>query len=480
MNRPARAPCSAMFMQEITAGTLRPLAHTRWPIAEAGAAMELMRSTRHIGKNVLVMPPLAGGLLRPDRTYLITGGLGGIGVVVAAWLAERGAGVIVMNGRRPPDPAATEAIESLRRRGADIRVELADVTQPAAVDAMLARMDAEMPPLAGVIHSVGVLSDGALGNQTWERFEQVLWPKVLGAWHLHRVTLDRELDLFVLFSSITGVLGNSGQGNHAAANAFLDQLAAYRRSLGLPGQSIAWGAWSGLGEAEEQRERIERQLSASGTGWISAQQGLEAFDSLVRRDLTSSMVAAVDWQVFSENFEDAPKFLEDVLPGRSESDEARAAPSSADLMSELGQRAALEREGLMVSFLRGELQAVLRMPAAPSPDVGFFELGMDSLMSVEFRNRLNRALSGEHVLSSTAVFDYPNISSLGRPTWLRNLPGPCRTMAPFHLKRMQSCTADSMRQPGRRKLPSSGWPAASPAHPTSQPSGRCWKRGKLR
>jgi NAD(P)-dependent dehydrogenase (short-subunit alcohol dehydrogenase family) len=212
------------------------------------------------------MPPVAGGRVRPDRTYLVTGGLGGIGVVVAEWLTDRGAGVIVLNGRRPPDPEAREAIEALRQRGVDVRVELADVTRPAEVDAMLARMDADMPPLAGVIHSVGVLSDGALGNQTWERFEQVLWPKVMGAWHLHRTTLDRNLDLFVLFSSITGVLGKSGQANHSAANSFLDQLAGYRRSLGLPGQSIAWGAWSGLGEAEEQRERIERQLETFGVG----------------------------------------------------------------------------------------------------------------------------------------------------------------------------------------------------------------------
>ncbi len=185
--------------------------------------------------------------MRPDRTYLVTGGLGGIGTVIARWLAEHGAGVIVLNGRRPPDPEAQEVIDALRRQGADVRVELADMTSPAAIDQMLARVASDMPPLAGVIHSVGVLSDGSLGNQTWERFEQVLWPKVLGAWHLHQATLDKDLDLFVLFSSITGVAGNSGQGNHAAANAYLDQLAAYRRSLGLPGQSIAWGAWSGLG-----------------------------------------------------------------------------------------------------------------------------------------------------------------------------------------------------------------------------------------
>ena len=145
---------------------------------------------------MLALPPMASGRLRPDRTYLVTGGLGGIGIVVAEWLADHGAGVIVLNGRRPPDPEAAEAIEALRRQGSDIRVELADMTDPAAIDAMLARMDAEMPPLAGLVHSVGVLSDGALGNQTWERFEQVLWPKVLGAWHLHKATIDQDLDLF--------------------------------------------------------------------------------------------------------------------------------------------------------------------------------------------------------------------------------------------------------------------------------------------
>ncbi len=398
-------------MERITAGALKPLAHTRWPITEAGAAMDFMRSARHIGKNVLAMPPMAGGRLRADRTYLVTGGLGGIGTVVAEWLADHGAGVIVLNGRRPPDPEAVEVIEALRQRGVDVRVELADMTDPAAIDAMLARMDAETPPLAGVIHSVGVLSDGALGNQTWERFEQVLWPKVLGAWHLHKATLDQDLDLFILFSSITGVLGNSGQGNHAAANTYLDQLAAYRRSIGLPGQSIAWGAWSGLGEAEEQRERIERQLAASGTGWIAPEQGLQAFDQLVRQDLTASMVAVVDWPVFAENYEEKNPFLEELVTEESETDETDDV-DDADLLSQLRQRPATDWVSLLTSFLQGEIQAVLRLQSAPSATVGFFDLGMDSLMAVELRNRLNRALLGEYVVSNTAVFDYPDITAL--------------------------------------------------------------------
>ncbi len=398
-------------MARISAGELSPLPFTRWPVTEIIPAIEFMRSARHIGKNVIVMPPIQRGRLRPDRTYLVTGGLGGIGTVIAGWLAERGAGVIVLNGRRPPDPEAQAVIDTLRTQGADVRVELADVTDPAAIEEMLARIDASMPPLAGIIHSVGVLSDGALGNQTWDRYEQVLWPKVLGAWRLHRATLSRDLDIFALFSSITGIVGNSGQGNHAAANTFLDQLAAYRRSLGLPGQSIAWGAWSGLGEAEEQRERIERQLESAGTGWLSPQQGLRAFEELVRQDPSFSMVASVDWPVLATNFDVSPPFISELLP-RQGQDESGASADAADLLSQLRSTPRDSWQPALVLFLQNELQAVLRMPSSPAPTVGFFDLGMDSLMAVEVRNRLNRALAGEYVVSNTAVFDYPNIAAL--------------------------------------------------------------------
>ena len=170
-------------MARLETGELTPLVHTRWPLAEAVPAIEFMRDGRHVGKIVFTNSPLVGGRLRGDRTYLVTGGLGGIGCVLAGWLVDRGAGTIVLNGRRPPDAEAEEAIGALRARGATIRVEVADVTDPAALDAMLARMDRELPALGGVVHSVGVLSDGALGNQSWENFETVLWPKVLGAWH---------------------------------------------------------------------------------------------------------------------------------------------------------------------------------------------------------------------------------------------------------------------------------------------------------
>ncbi len=397
----------------LAAGELKPLVHSRWPLAEAGAALRFMRSARHLGKIVVATQPLVSGRLREDRTYLVTGGLGGIGLAVAEWLADLGAGTIVLNGRRPPDEAAQEAIRALEDAGATIRVELADVSNVAAVDEMLARMDKELPPLAGVIHSVGVLSDGALTNQNWEKFETVLRPKILGAWHLHRVTADRDLDLFILFSSRVGVMGNPGQANHASANAFLDQLAGHRRSLGLPGQAIAWGAWSEIGEAAEQKDRIERQRSALGGRWFTPQQGIRALDRLVRQDVTTSVVMAMDWSVFEEAVEDRPAFLEDLLSPVAE-DSIDAGVSTEDLLVRLATADAREREDLLVTFLQQELQAVLRLPSAPAPNVGFFDLGMDSLMAVELRNRLNRAFAGTCKVSNTVVFDYPEIQTLAR------------------------------------------------------------------
>ncbi|MXY14650.1 MAG: SDR family NAD(P)-dependent oxidoreductase [Proteobacteria bacterium] len=398
---------------QLASGEIGPIVHSRWPLAEAGAALRFMRSARHLGKIVVTAPALSTGRLRQDATYLVTGGLGGIGIAVADWLVGQGAGTLVLNGRRSPDAEAESAIRELRERGASIHVEIADVTDAPAMDRMMSHIDQELPPLAGVIHSVGVLSDGALTNQNWERFEQVLGPKILGAWHLHRSTLDRDLDFFILFSSRVGVMGNPGQANHAAANAFLDQLAGHRRALGLAGQAIAWGAWSEIGEAAEQKDRIERQRSALGGRWFTPQQGLKALERLVRQDVTTSVVMSMDWSVFEKAVGARPPFLEEMLVTDDEA-EAGAVASSADVMTRLQQTPTSERGRLLESYLQGEVQAVLRLPSAPEPAVGFFDLGMDSLMAVELRNRLNRAFSDEYTASNTVVFDYPDIISLAR------------------------------------------------------------------
>ena len=347
---------------------------------------------------------------RADGTYLVTGGLGGIGMEVAGWLAAGGARNIVLNGRREPGAETLAAVEGMRARGVDVRVELADVADGGAVAAMLERVEAGMPPLAGVFHSVGVLSDASVMNQDWERFERVLWPKVMGAWHLHRATAERELELFVLFTSVAGVLGNAGQANYAAANAFLDQLARHRRAAGLAGQSIAWGAWSGVGEAAEQRDRIGERLAAVGVGWMTAQQGLGALDRVLRAGAATSVAVLMDWRLYGERVKEAPPLLEELV----------AAPAGGgpepglELLDRLRGVREPEREGVLLEFVQRELQGVLQTPTLPAAGMGFFDLGMDSLMAVELRNRLNRGLGGVAVLSSTVVFDHGSPAALAR------------------------------------------------------------------
>ena len=438
---PARPGASlSRVMARLSAGELTPLPHTVWPLSEIRSAMEVMRDARHIGKNVLRMPSLVRSNLREDRTYLVTGGMGGIGCAVARWLAENGAGTIVLNGRRDPDLATEEVIRELRESGVDVRVEVADVTDLAAVDDMLARIDEDLLPIGGVIHSVGVLSDGVIENQTWERFEQVMWPKVLGAWHLHQATRTKDLDMFILFSSVTGVVGNSGQSNHAAANAFLDQLAAHRRTLGLPGQAIAWGAWSGIGEAEEQRKRIERQLTYTGAGWLTPRQGMEAFDWLVRQDVTAPTVTMVNWSVIARGLETHPPFFEDILVATKPEDrESEDSAPSASLLSRLRDTPAEEQQNLLESFIQQELQAVLRLSSPPSTTVSFFDMGMDSLMAVELRNRLNRAFDDEYTASNTVVFDFPDITALARhlAAEIGGIGAAAATLKPPTLKRQK-------------------------------------------
>lgn len=399
------------LMERFASGELQPLRHSKWPMAEIGDALQYMGSAKHVGKLVLTVPPLTKGAVRDDRTYLITGGLGGIGCAVANWLVECGARHLVLNGRRQPDDSTVETIEELRRLGAEINVKIADMTDPNQVDAMFSAIAKEMPVLGGVVHSVGVLSDGAIPNQIWERFEEVLWPKILGAWKLHELTKRMDLDFFVLFSSATGVLGNAGQANHASANSFLDQLAAHRRAMGLPGQSIAWGAWSDIGEAAEQKDRIASQLETTGTGWITPELGIKTLDYLIRHDMTNPAAMSVDWNVLGESLHSQPPFLMDQLASDADDGDGEADSASIDV-TELRACDATSRLELLMAYIQNQLQSILRLPALPARNVGFFDLGMDSLMAVELRNRLIRTFEGEMTISRTVVFDHPDVTAL--------------------------------------------------------------------
>ena len=414
-------------LAQVGAGALTTLPHSRWSLLETAAAMEHMRAARHVGKLVLAMPALARGCLRADRSYLVTGGFGDLGLRIAGWLLKMGAGAIVLNGRRGPDPAAAEEIAKLRAEGGVIAEEIADVSDGAAVAAMLARIGngSGLQPLGGVIHCAGTLSDATVRNQDWEAFERVLAPKAVGAWNLHRATEGMELDLFVLFSSLAGFIGNAGQANHGAANSFLDQLARHRRALGLPGQAVAWGAWSELGTAAAQGKLGRRQLEASGTGWISPDEGLEALSRVLREDAAGVMVARMDWSALKET-QSAPSLLEEVLAG--------VRPTSVDigLVQRLRGAGDAEARTILREFVLEEVRQLLWLPSSPSPRTGFFDMGMDSLTAVELRNRLQRAFAGEVAVSDTVALDFPNVEELAEhlAEVLRPTPDADRSSSP--------------------------------------------------
>ena len=389
-------------------GELQALPFVSYPMGEARLAMRLMQQGRHIGKIVLTAP--ARGTVRAGATYLITGGLGGIGLAVADWLADRGATHIALNGRRAPDAKALAAVAALRGRGVTVELVQADVSRAPEVERLLGEIRAKMPPLRGVIHSVGLLRDGAVANQDWSRFADVLGPKVLGGWALHRATGDEALDFFVLFASTAGVLGARGQANHAAANVFLDQLARRRRALGLPGLSLDWGAWSEIGEAAERRPALEASMAAAGIGWMAPAQGLAALDRALAGEAAQLAVVAADWSRVAPS----PLTGELRAPGRAATSPAARPAPAVPIAQRLARAPAAQRNADLVAWLGEALQNVLRLPEAPEPSAGFSSLGMDSLMAVELRNRLNAQLRLDPPLPATLLFDNPNLESLAR------------------------------------------------------------------
>jgi acyl carrier protein len=262
-----------------------------------------------------------------------------------------------------------------------------------------------MPPLRGVIHAAGVLDDRLVAQQTIERFHRVMAPKARAAWILHQHTRQMDLDFFVLFSSAASLIGSSGQSNYAAANAYLDALARYRQSLGLPGLSINWGAWAGDGMAGE---AVRERMAARGVSAIPPEEGLALLAQLLALAAGRPQIGVmpVDWPKFLQQFAGAvPPFLEAFAP--------QAAGAGPSFRERLAAAPEAMRPQLLREFLQDTLAVVLGLPSGSriAPQQGFFDLGMDSLMALEFRNRLEAEL-GMH-LSATLAFDYPSLDALG-------------------------------------------------------------------
>ncbi|MQY19073.1 type I polyketide synthase [Nocardia macrotermitis] len=383
-------------------GVLRPLPVGRWDIRRAPEALRHLGQARHIGKLALTIPDEP----RWAGTVLITGGTGVIGAALARHLVTRyGVRNLVLLGRRGmATPGAARLHSELGALGADVRIVACDAAQRDSLREVLAGID---PPLAGVIHAAGLLDDAVIDTMTPRQLENVLRPKVDAAWNLHELTAASDLSMFVLFSSIAGIFGPAGQANYAAANTFVDALAAHRAQLGLPALSLGWGFWaSATGMTGHLRDRDRTRLERAGSVAMSSAEALDLFDEAIELGRSFVVPARLDLATI-----EAGEILPVLVRGL-----VRAAPKPGDApVAAVGGLTGLDperRRERVFALVRSTAAAVLGYegPDAIGIDQSFKELGFDSLGAVEFRNRLRTALGV--ALPTTVVFEYPTAATL--------------------------------------------------------------------
>jgi amino acid adenylation domain-containing protein len=373
---------------------------------------------RHVARLESASPPPS---LKPlkvrEGSYLISGGLGDLGFKLAGFLIERGAKHLILLGRNQPKQAQHGQIQQWKQQGIAIFLGQVDIADQDRLTLALDEARQGFPPLRGVIHAAGLLDDGIILKQNWQRFLQVMAPKVQGGWNLHQLTLNDELDFFVLFSSSSSLLGSAGQSNYAAANLFLDALASYRQGMGQKGLAINWGAWSDIGITA--RLQMNAWLEEKGEGSLTPQQGLLALERLMQEasGICQWGVMTIDWSKYlTGQLIDTPffqGFIKHAQPERQVRSDNSQTLSLAKTLSRLTPEACAEQ-------LRGHVCKCVSLILGVAMDVleddheetGFFKLGMDSLTSIELRNELQASLSLP--LPVTIAFDYPTVGAMTR------------------------------------------------------------------
>ncbi|MBF6245647.1 SDR family NAD(P)-dependent oxidoreductase [Nocardia elegans] len=382
-------------MRLFDAGELQPLPVTEFSLSDAEAAFRHMAEARHVGKIVVRadsdVPQIRVSTprMRSDGTYLVTGGLGSLGIEVARWLVARGARHLILVGRHDPDARARAAIDEFEAAGATVVLSRTDVARASEVAELLATVDiATGAPLRGIVHAAGVLADAVIERLDDASMRAVMAPKVLGAWNLHLATIDAALDFTVYFSSAAGVLGSPGQANYAGANTFLDALAAHRRAIGEAATSIVWGPWSEGGLASRD-DRITH-MTDLGIGSITPEQGVAILDKIMISDAVHSVVMPIDryaWRAASAAVAGSARFAELVdaptVRGGAASaiaDALRAAPSA-------------DHAAIAADYLAGAVATRLGMDADTiDRDRPLRYMGLDSLAAIEIRTRIERDL----------------------------------------------------------------------------------------
>lgn len=346
-----------------------------------------------------------------DACYLVTGGVRGFGLTAAEWLVEKGARHLVLLGRSATlAPDAQETVERMRRAGVDVRTEAADVTDPAAMERVIRAIEAGPYPLRGVIHAANVYNDSYLAQMSEEGFRRVYDPKALGAWNLHRLTRAVPLDFFVLFSSISAIVGNPGQGNYVAGNGFLSGLSGIRQQQGLPALAVNWGAIADVGYLAR-NEAVEAQLKETGIFPLDPHAALELLGELISLNVAEITVAKVAWKSWLVNAQSgkSPRFSAVY----SETEQQQSPQDQESPLLEALQSAPLKkRREILEGQLLLQVAGILGMGKSRLPGVrqGFTDLGMDSMLSVELRNRLQKGY--QCTLPATLLFLYPTVEKL--------------------------------------------------------------------
>ncbi len=347
--------------------------------------------------------------IRPDRSYLITGGLGVLGLKLARWLADQGARHLTLVSRRAPGAEQQQAIAEIEGIGATVATRSADITDPDQVNALIGAVGKQGQPLAGIFHCAGLLDDGIMASMDRAQYHRVTAPKVEGTWALHRAAQDLNLDHFVLFSSILSLIGSMGQLNYVAGNAFQDAVVAHRRRLGLPALAMNWGPWEDAGLATESGERGRAIWRARGTRFIPADAGIEILGHALAHGFDHLGVTITDWAAFTGQFSDVPR-LYARLGGGKGATRKTATVDRARIMDAIRTGSPSERTDLVAGALGQICGAALELDGVPDPSVSLREVGLDSLISITVINEIEGVFGVR--LPARALLQGPSVAEL--------------------------------------------------------------------
>ncbi|EDX86329.1 KR domain family [Synechococcus sp. PCC 7335] len=400
-----------LFEQE----QFHPLPVKTFPIQASQQAFRHIQQAKHIGKVVLTLPAIAPKenkaiLIDSHSCYLITGGLGALGLKVAQWIAEQGGKHLALIARKAPSPEAQQVIEQLEALGTSVSVVLGDVTRSHDVENIISQLTTEhSPPLKGIIHAAGILEDGLLSQLSWQQFSKVMAPKIRGAWNLHQASQSLSLDFFVCFSSVASLLGSPGQGNYAAANAFMDTLMQHRRKLDQPGLSVNWGPWAEAGMAAQVEADVQSRMSARGITLLNPDKSLQTLGKLIAQSVRQVGVLSIDWAKFSAQL--PPGVSLPVLERFRSSVDGNQGDRLQGL-EQLKQVSATERRHHLMAHIQAEIADVLgySSPEEIALDQPLADLGVDSLMAVELANQLEYSLGP--TIPASFLFEHPTLEGL--------------------------------------------------------------------